>query len=238
MDCLRRLAPPSRAGDRSRAMPVLASRFAGEAPLRSVPAAGADESALPEADAGTATLQRAPPSRHAGAGAAVQSLSTPSIAAQVPGARESTPRDRAADSRVLARDALEAVRPQIPRVTPAATSIADQPQQRREAAITPRSTEARSRPEPIDSNRAPAPQARVTHAPHQPPLASPRPLSQRAVDARLPSAAPLRPVIQITIDRIDVRPAAGPSRAPAAARPRTASPSVPLADYLRGRAKS
>lgn len=62
------------------------------------------------------------------------------------------------------------------------------------------------------------------------------PLSDQALASRSVPVAPARPVIQVTIDRIDVRAPAAPQRPAAVKRP-AQEPSVSLADYLRpGRA--
>ncbi|MEP7100349.1 MAG: hypothetical protein ABI781_07560 [Burkholderiales bacterium] len=104
----------------------------------------------------------------------------------------------------------------------------------RSAAIAPRSSPTRPRADAVDMNVAASPQALFT-----PQAASPvaRPLSQRTIDARVTVAAPMPPVIHVTIDRIDVRaPTASPRKAEPP-KPQRAAPSVPLADYLRGRVK-
>lgn len=60
-----------------------------------------------------------------------------------------------------------------------------------------------------------------------------RPLSEAAVASRVSTAPAPRPVVRVSIDRIEVRaPAAKPAPAPAP-RARAAAPSVSLADYLR-----
>lgn len=63
------------------------------------------------------------------------------------------------------------------------------------------------------------------------------PLSEAALLARLDAARDDGPVIEVTIDRIDVRTPAPPAHAPAERRRRPA-PSVTLTDYLRGRGRS
>jgi hypothetical protein len=71
-----------------------------------------------------------------------------------------------------------------------------------------------------------------------PSLAVSQPLSQSAIDARQSPAPAARPTIHVTIDRIEVRTPAVPSRAVQPTKARPASPSVPLADYLRGKVPS
>jgi hypothetical protein len=84
---------------------------------------------------------------------------------------------------------------------------------------------------------APVPQSRALAAAPIPRTArqpARRPLSDAALAARTAPAAPPRPFVQVTIDRLEVR-AATPRPAPAI-RPRGATPSVSLGDYLRQRA--
>jgi hypothetical protein len=58
-------------------------------------------------------------------------------------------------------------------------------------------------------------------------------MSAPALAERHAAAAEPRPVVHVTIDRIDVRAPAAPARPAAAPRARNAAPSVSLADYLR-----
>jgi hypothetical protein len=61
------------------------------------------------------------------------------------------------------------------------------------------------------------------------------PLSAAVVAARPRASRDERPVIHVTIDRLDVRAPAGP-KAPAERRKARPLPSQSLADYLRGSA--
>ena len=71
--------------------------------------------------------------------------------------------------------------------------------------------------------------------PVEPPATSvAAPLSDAALRARAGSTADRRPIIHVTIDRIDVRAPASPPVAQPAPRSRVTSPRVSLADYLRG----
>jgi hypothetical protein len=78
------------------------------------------------------------------------------------------------------------------------------------------------------SNRAPLETAPRVPPPRAVPVS---PLSREALATRSPQAGE-RPVIEVTIERIDVRAPASSARPPRPARPRT-MPSVSLGDYLR-----
>jgi hypothetical protein len=62
---------------------------------------------------------------------------------------------------------------------------------------------------------------------------APAPLSEAAIASRVTTAQDSRPVIHVTIDRIDVRAAEASKPAAAAAKPAQRRPTVSLADYLR-----
>jgi hypothetical protein len=83
----------------------------------------------------------------------------------------------------------------------------------------------------FQTQRARTDSPRVTVA--QAPNAVPAPLSSAAVATRAAQQTNHRPVIHVTIDRIDVRaPASPPAALPA--RRRTAAPRTSLSEYLRG----
>lgn len=67
------------------------------------------------------------------------------------------------------------------------------------------------------------------------PLAIDAPMSSRALAARITPHAEQAPIINVTIDRIDVRAPAAPERAKPSARSRPSPPNQSLSDYLRGR---
>jgi hypothetical protein len=60
-------------------------------------------------------------------------------------------------------------------------------------------------------------------------------MSSRALAARITPHAEQAPIINVTIDRIDVRAPAAPERAKPSARSRPSPPNQSLSDYLRGR---
>lgn len=62
-----------------------------------------------------------------------------------------------------------------------------------------------------------------------------QPLSQAAVASRSVDKTPVRPVVHVTIDRIEVRMPPAPARAAPAARYRVVPASPSLGDYLRQR---
>jgi hypothetical protein len=77
---------------------------------------------------------------------------------------------------------------------------------------------------------APASLARASHASgHE------RPLSRQAVLSRVEQSGDRRPIVHVTIDRIDVRAPAGPERAIPRSRSRSSSSNGSLAEYLRAR---
>jgi hypothetical protein len=220
MDFLRRLAPP-RDGDSSRAVAVLPSRFASEVPLRSVPSeivTAADD--VPHTPIAILRAADAEPARH------TQTVATPPAPRKAldPVTIATTPPVSAAvpERPATARESMRPARP----IHRPVTVDAPVPPLHRDAA--PVATEQSPRA-PVASTRPIPATARPTITP--PPA---RPLSPQAVTARTGAREPPRPVIHVTIDRIDVRAPATPARAPTPTQPRAASPSVSLADYLRG----
>lgn len=228
MDFLRRLAPP-REGDRSRAVAVLASRFARDLPLRSAAVPG-DKTSRPE----DSPAQAPEPSR------ALRSQATtpqPQAVHATPRRPESLVSDNAAPAlrkarAALARTALtleaapiDRPMPQVPAdviLAPPRVHFANAKEA--QIAQVPRaSTAAPANPaataSPIRSAAVP------THA---------APLSRQAIDARVQPVAARPPVIHVTIDRIDIRAPAAPARPAVPARPQPVAPSVSLTDYLRG----
>jgi hypothetical protein len=219
MEFLRSLAP-RHANDATRACAVLPSRFADMSPLRANPATPAprpdeletvpQEIAIPSANAG-----RPPAAAPAAADRAV-----PVAARSSPGTRiASTSTDSTARTtlapRADTRDSECSTAGQASRFAP--THAAARPVSRAAAVRDAGSPEAQV--------GASSPNAAPRHAP----------LSPQALAARTSHAAERRPVIHVTIDRIDVRAPAAPDRPKGSSRSRGASPSVSLADYLRPR---
>jgi hypothetical protein len=66
-------------------------------------------------------------------------------------------------------------------------------------------------------------------------LAAEPPMSSRALTARVAPRTEQAPIINVTIDRIDVRAPASPERAKPSTRSRPSTPNQSLSDYLRGR---
>ena len=66
-------------------------------------------------------------------------------------------------------------------------------------------------------------------------LAVEPPMSSRALTARIPPHTERTPIINVTIDRIEVRAPAAPERAKPSTRSRPSTPNQSLSDYLRGR---
>jgi hypothetical protein len=197
-------------------------------PLRSTPApsegVGSFDDALPPADARTPpprlhNLQPAP--AEAAPAAQRTTLDPVPVAATQPGTGAPAPARHAPP-----RDPIPPVRSNLP----AATA---------DGGSAPAHREAVARGEPAAPPARPRVTAPATPAAAQPAIAPPiaNPLSPRTVAARAQAAEPPRPVIHVTIDRIDVRTPTAPARAPAPAKPRAAAPSVSLADYLRGSAR-
>ena len=224
MDFARSLAP-LRDSDLTRAVPVLPSRFGGEAPLSTAPSPH-DE---PEPGSPTPTGERpraaARPSR---AGLVTEADDDRLRTHAVPAAQRSRehtaendrPQRLAADAELLAA----APAPASLRGRAAAERIDGAPS----AASPPANTDAA----PI--RQAPRALAAAPRDGATPPRVPRRPMSAPALAERhAAAAAEPRPVVHVTIDRIDVRAPAAPARPAAAPRARNAAPSVSLADYLR-----
>jgi len=236
MDFARRLAP-LRDTDITRAVAALPSRFAGDSPLR----VGA---APPPVD--SEGLSPSTPSPAADALPAQVASPIGVDAVHVPTAAAAAPRDvrqprHANDSPSRKDDAV--ARPMIaPRhAVPAATDDRRPDAEHHRASAPAHPTAA--------ATEAPAPpvmqsvgvRSTVAQAAAAVPFASSpsaavssQPMSRAALAARTSQAAEPRPIIHVTIDRIEVRAPAAPPR-PALARPRAAAPSVSLGDYLRAR---
>jgi hypothetical protein len=103
--------------------------------------------------------------------------------------------------------------------------------ERIDGAPSPASRPANADPAP--SRQAARASATAPHDGAAPPHVPRRPMSAPALAERHAAAAEPRPVVHVTIDRIDVRAPAAPPRPATAPRVRNAAPSVSLADYLR-----
>jgi hypothetical protein len=237
MDFLRRLAP-ARHADATRAVPLLAPRFAA-APAGPVPEHFArgleEEAAKPHSDPGMArTPLQAAVLVQGEARRAAATVTTPKVTplASVSGATPGEPRglpfgDAAQPPPRLRNARDDDASPSLSATPP--------PRQRQDASPSPaRGAQARAdvaAPAP-NTHRADAPIARTAL-----PTSHAAPLSAAALAARMPARSEAPPVIHVTIDRIDVRAAPTPARAPGAQRARHGTPSVSLADYLRAGSK-
>ena len=220
MDFLRRLAPP-REGDRSRAAGVLPARFASDAYRLAVSTRGDapsifdDAPALPDertttSHGPTAASEPPLPRRAQRTPVGPASAGGPPVASAPVATLQGLPHE----STPLVRPRRGAADVDVP-----------VPSWRRDVGSA--------------FNELPVMQAQTMAIAAARPVSRPRtsPLSPNAVAAaRASPGEPPRPVIHITIDRIDVRAPAAPPRAAESAKPRAAAPSLSLADYLQGNA--
>lgn len=227
MDFARRLAPAA-AADATRAVAVLPSRFGGASPVRQDAAASPlDAAAVPVAT----TSQR--PSRSV-------DPSTSHVATM----HTHEPRGEATPSTPPARDAdlsSPAATPSHRGADSAAATLrsllSDMPGH--SARVSPSPAVRSARDHAASGEDAATGAMRLTTA--SPAFTSaqtaPRqPLSEAALAARNTQAASApRPIVHVTIDRIEVRAPATPSKPAPAPPPRAAAPSVSLGDYLRQR---
>ena len=227
MDFLRALAP-SRAAARTRALPVVPSRFDSERPMAHVMKTAANETPAQDPADGVRDVARVPES------------------AREHGVEWASLTDEAA---VTAKSDERFAT--SPRVEQARTRSMSRPPQVR-AEVNTRDTAERAgqvRPLPPASHAVAVARAgqTVTTSQREPTVTIGRrvsntegppngdgPLSSGAVAARVVPPAEIRPVIHVTIDRIDVRAPSGPERASSRPRHRSHS-SGSLTDYLRTR---
>jgi hypothetical protein len=241
MDFLRGLAP-RRANDATRATPVLPPRFAGTAPLTAVPAAA---SSLEPMDN---ELREPPPQEQAIASASARTrgpLVVPERtdrvdASRVPQEGETTRRDdrhagTPAVTRAGAHRQRGAAPPASPRPAPAARQNGDSTRANR-THRDDRDREGKAARSEVPA--APDPMARPRRADRSGAVSRPAavrfPLSEATVAQRASAHAEQRPVIHVTIDRVDVRAAAAPTRPSQSVRTRQRAPHMSLAEYLRG----
>jgi hypothetical protein len=238
MDFLRALAP-RRDRDASLAVAVVPSRFAAERPMTAPPiVAPAIESGpttenrvLPVVPSPWHVERRAERRQAPISGAPI--VVTPPVA-EAP--REREPADdssRAAPKEPRSDDTNGPLRPIRPSLADIRLPVAGlgrlEPPERE-----PRD-KAAATVAPVPA--ATVPQARrLTTVVAMPPATAVRaPMSPAFLAARVTPPADRPPVIEVTIDRLEVRAPAPAELAPSATRRRAASPSVPLADYLRGK---
>jgi hypothetical protein len=227
---LRTLAP-SHAAAKTRAVPVVRSRFEDSRPLAHPPAAHLETSALESI---------AEPREMAGIHRAITRSVEPArdddAASQMPADRNvvTTTESRVTLSRVAEQPSVPSTpQPLSVHAVPATREAAER---RERARAVPRGVER-----PAILRAAQPVSAPLSIAPSMPePVGSPAargPLSSGTVAARSESRSDGRPIIHVTIDRIDVRAPSVPERA--SSRPRSRSnTSASLSDYLRSRQSS
>jgi hypothetical protein len=223
MDFARSLAP-LRDSDLTRALPVLPSRFGAEAPLSTAPSPH-DE---PEPGLPTPTEERPGAAARPSRASLVTLADDDGLRTQAVPAAPSSRRQAAATHQPqrLPADA-ELPAPAPPPASLRGRAAAERIDGAPSAASLPAIADpALIRQAPRVSAAAPRDGAAPPHVPR-------RPMSAPALAERHAAAAEPRPVVHVTIDRIDVRAPAAPARPAAAPRARNAAPSVSLADYLR-----
>jgi hypothetical protein len=233
MEFARRLAP-LREGDATRATAALPSRFAAESPLRVAASPRVDdEQPVLETAAHAPTVTRrvrAPDAPHAAA---------PEVdAATVVVAESRGDRSRQSSATPAPREH----RAEAAELPAAPTRLVAQAQPH-EAPAPHRVIAAVAAPDAVDAARASSVRQRPVQTANAAPLGNTNgpavrhePMSAAALAARNSQPAEQRPIIHVTIDRIDVRAPAAPARPAPAPRARTATPTVSLGDYLRARA--
>jgi hypothetical protein len=226
MDFLRALAP-SRAAARTRALPVVPSRFESERPMAHVMTTAAiDPSALDPAD-GVRDVARLPKSTRE------HGVERASLTDEAPVAAESDERF-ATSSRAEQAPTRSTSRPLQVRAEVNTRDTAERAGQVRPMPPASHAVAGRAAQTVTTSQRVPAVTIGRRVSNTEGPPNGDGPLSSGAVAARVVPPAEIRPVIHVTIDRIDVRAPSGPERASSRPRPRAHS-SGSLTDYLRSR---
>lgn len=237
MDFLRSLAP-NQGNARQRAVAAVRSRFEAARPIQSMPPTTSDG----DGDEGNSAAET-PLVRDATLGVSATRIIAPNT---------TTPLGAARDTRAPVDPTDHRTQTGRPRME--VHSTVDIPEQTREVAMdvlrapvrhvmsqrlepvagrvqlsTPE-LERRSRLTNIHVVPALASVVRTTHVP-----ADERPLSRQAVLSRIEQPGERRPIVHVTIDRIDVRAPAAPERAASRSRTRSSSSNGSLAEYLRAR---
>lgn len=240
MDFARRLAPV-RDTELTRAVAAMPSRFEGEgrvpeplAPANPVVAIEPVAQAMAQPRAAFAGTEAASSSR-----SKAGPVREPSDAPRTPPATmsfhaaQAVPESVAHNERPLGSSQQPAW---VPRGMGAEAILPKQVQEPPQPALSHTALPASvaGQPHPAEPVRVAAVAATDAASPSSPLRITPhRPLSEAALASRASTAPAPRPVVRVSIDRIEVRaPAAKPAPAPAS-RARAAAPSVSLADYLR-----
>lgn len=237
MDFARRLAPA--AADASHAVAALPSRFGGDSPLRDgVAAAPADAESNTQPAVDAAPPQ--PKAEHTATPVQRDVRISPAMTIGQLTTRDATPVGEAVAQSLSLRE----LRPTIGPSTETHPALR---QNDIAAATNTRMTSTPERPVPAETAQATPREAAIAMpdvarsvAPiAASPIAPRSPMSEAALALRSTSPSqPPRPVIHVTIDRIEVRaPASAPS-APSPVPQRTTTSSVSLGDYLRQRTSS
>lgn len=235
MDFLRALAP-SHAAAKTRAVPVVRSRFEDGRPLSQVPAVQVDTLTQ-----GVAADQRETPGPERAITRLVESAREGEavLASRTDRSLVARSERRIEPSQMSEQLPVRSTSQPLPaRAVPATRDTARQTEPVREVS---RAIEAPARVRAAQTITAPLQTAAVPVVVTMPDTAgSPPargPLSSGAVAARTESRSESRPIIHVTIDRIDVRAPSVPERA--SSRPRSRSnASASLNDYLRSRQPS
>ena len=233
MDFARRLAPV-RDSDATRADAVLPSRFGGESPLRAPPTASVDDAGSPPSTGTTGLDAGTTPQVDALRGLSIDAVSAraaPSTAATTAAGMRSRDSTNATTHTTDRRDAVAAMPMHVGVASPL-DGAARAPHERDASSLAAdgRSTLKVSVPSPMQ----PAPTAVASRSDLLRP-ATRSPMSDAALAARSAQSAEPRPVVHVTIDRIEVRAPAASPRPVLTPRARSAAPSVSLGDYLRQR---
>jgi hypothetical protein len=231
-DFLRDLSP-HRAHNASRAVPLLPSPFEAMHPLR----AGHGESAPPglEEDSIAVVRRSAAPVRDspAPAPASPQRRDMPAdIAASVERPPSTLPNDPPARTSQNDAPLPAPPRPIVTRLPRHATPVVALDHTRE---ATPAAPAIASPSITADTTRPYRERARPATSITSTLLAVEPPMSSRALTARITPHTEQAPIINVTIDRIDVRAPAAPERAKPSTRSRPSTPNQSLSDYLRGR---